>query len=308
MGSYSPLQGIFLTQGLSLQADYLPSEPLGNFLTSGMVASVFQISLPLSLLLFPSWFLSVLCVFALHLKWCSWLNFPNSIGLLDRPPSLQLIYWTCGSFSSVVFLGQDFARMCVLDKDLPKCSSVFCHMDTSTRVLHIFFATPQARFFYVLGSFGLQGDHGAVPSVTGRWWVTGRLFVSQSPFAVSALGPAVLLLWGLGERWGRSSYVVWGMDRWESMVLWRISSSQETKLSHLCPGALWALSPGPARPPVVRVSNLTSRSCLCTVPATGLTRGGWIGFGRKKVFRVGLSRMHLQTTVILLYIYENKSL
>ena len=52
----------------------------------------------------------------------------------------------------------------------------------------------------------------------------------------------------LGGEWGRSSYV-WGMGRWESMILWRISSSQETKLSHLCPGAIWALSPGPARPP-----------------------------------------------------------
>ena len=33
------------------------------------------------------------------------------------------------------------------------------------------------------------------------------------------------------------------------MILWRISSSQETKLSHLCPGAIRALSPGPARAP-----------------------------------------------------------
>ena len=90
--------------------------------------------------------------------------------------------------------------MCVLDKDLPKCSSVFCHMDTSTRVLHIFFATPQARFFYVLGSFGLQGDHGAVPSVTGRWWVTGRLFVSQ--FLPLLSQPSAQLFCSFGA-WGR---------------------------------------------------------------------------------------------------------
>ena len=171
----------------------------------------------------------------------------------------------------------------------------------STQVLYIFFATPQARFFYVLGSSGLQSGHGAVPSVMEQWWATGRLFVTQSLFAVSALSPAVLLFWGLGEKWGWSSYV-WGMDRWESMILWRISSSQETKLSHLCPGAIRALSPGPARAPASQSPKPHQRQPFVHHASHWTQEVGGLDLG-EKVLRVSLSETYLQC-YIALYLWK----
>ena len=82
------------------------------------------------------------------------------------------------------------------------------------------------------------------------------------------------------------------------MILWRISSSQETKLSHLCPGAIRALSPGPARAPGSQSPKPHQRQPFVHRQPLD-SRGGWIGFGREKVFRVSLSGTHLQCYIAL---------
>lgn len=83
------------------------------------------------------------------------------------------------------------------------------------------------------------------------------------------------------------------------MVLWRISSSQGTKLSHLFPGAIRALSPGPARPPVVRVSNLTSPAvCTLRQPLDSQEVGG-LDLGERKYFENSPERI----SKLLLYCF-----
>lgn len=94
------------------------------------------------------------------------------------------------------------------------------------------------------------------------------------------------------------------------MILWRISSSQETKLSHLCPGAIWALSPGPARPPGSqspkphqRQPFVHSASRLCTAPATGLEKWvDWIwerGSISSKSLRNAISKLLLYCFIFM---------
>ena len=227
---------------------------------------------------------------------CTWNGFSNRSFLtrlvcwIDHPAFDSFIDLYRFFSSIIIYLDQNFILVC--------CTAIFIsallcsvHMDA----VHIssvhFLCCPQAVLFYVLGSSGLQYGCEAVPSVTEQWRATGRPFVSQSTCAVSALGPPVLLLWGLGEGVGVLPVQCKG---WMggNLILWQISSSQEPKLSHLCPRALWLLFLAPARLPS-SPSPKPHLPCLWALPATRLTRGGWIGFGREKAFWVGVSRIHL---------------
>lgn len=112
----------------------------------------------------------------------------------------------------------------------------------SAQVLYMFFATPQARFFSVLGSCGLQCGHGAVPSVTARG-PQAKLFASPVPCCVSALSLAKVLRLG---AWGRGEVFPCMRDGQVG-----IYDSLENKLfpglmpSHLLPELFGLFSPGP---------------------------------------------------------------
>ena len=83
-------------------------------------------------------------------------------------------------------------------------SALLCsvHMDTfHTSSVHVL-CHPTGQVLFCAGLMWAPVRPWGSPISDGAVGATGGLFGSQSPFSVSALSPAVLRLWSLGESWG----------------------------------------------------------------------------------------------------------